>query len=261
MKKYFIITLNLSLIFIFLIGIFGFIGALSVANESINANATERKLPIYSVETDEKKIAVTFDAAWGDSDTDELITILKKHNAKATFFCVGDYVRNFPKSVKKFYENGHEIGNHSDTHKIYTDISSEAVKAELENCNKEIKGVIGIEPEICRVPSGAYDNKSLAIAENMGMKTIQWDIDSRDWKKFSIDEMYKNITENTENGSIILFHNGIENTPKALDLVLSELEKQGYEFVTVSELIYSDNYEIDFTGRQQKLTVSLHTSH
>ena len=82
---------------------------------------------------------------------------------------------------------------------------------------------------------------------------IQWDCDSLDWKKLSVDEMYSRITSKVQNGSILLFHNGVENTPEALDKILTKLEKDGYEFVTVSELIYWDDYEIDHTGRQVKV--------
>ncbi len=248
--KYKVISINLGLLFIFCVAISGFSGALTIANISVQANTSQRKLPIYSVETDEKKIAVTFDAAWSDKDTEELIEILEKHNAKATFFCVGDYVRKYPDAVKEFHKNGHEIGNHSDTHKLYSESSAEIVKKELINCNNEIKKAIGVPPALCRAPSGDYDNKSIEIAESMGMKMIQWDVDSRDWKKLSVDEMYENIIKSTENGSIILFHNGIENTPMALDVVLTDLSQKGYKFVTVSELIHKDNYTIDHTGKQ-----------
>ncbi len=228
-----------------------FAGALGVTQASVSAGINKKLLPIYSVETDEKKIALTFDTAWGDNDTDELINILKKYNAEATFFCVGDFVRKYPDAVKAFYESGHEIGNHSDTHKLYSKSSAEVVRAELQNCNEEIKKITGTEPVVCRPPSGDYDNKSIEIAESMGMKTIQWDCDSRDWKNLSVEEMYQSITKNAKNGSIILFHNGIKNTPKTLDKVLAFFSNQGYEFVTVSNLIYKEDYEIDFSGRQR----------
>ncbi len=180
--KYKVISLNLSLIFIFSVAILGFTGALGVTKKCTEANTTTKKLPIYSVDTKEKKIAVTFDAAWSDEDTKTLIDILKKHDAKATFFCVGDYVRKYPDAVKTFYKNGHEIGNHSDTHKLYSQSTPEVVRKELDNCNKEIKNITGVSPAVCRPPSGDYDNKSLEIAEDMGMYTIQWDIDTIDIK-------------------------------------------------------------------------------
>ena len=213
-----------------------------------------RKLPIYCVETEEKKIAVTFDAAWSAEDTDEIIEILKKHNAKATFFAVGDWVEKNPEAVKKLYNAGHEIGNHSDTHPSFSQINREEIKSEILNCNKKIEKITGVEPKLVRAPSGDYDNKSIEVTASLDMKMIQWDVDSLDWKKLSVDEMYGRVLSKTQNGSILLFHNGVENTPEALDKILEKLEKDGYKFVTVSELIYWDNYEIDHMGRQAKTT-------
>ena len=179
-----------------------------------------------------------------------MIEILEKHNAKATIFCVGDWVRKNPDAIMKFHKSGHEIGNHSDTHQSFSKISSEKVVEEIKKCNEEIESITKKAPKLCRAPSGDYDNKSIEICENMKMKMIQWDCDSLDWKLLSVDEMFSRITSKVQNGSIILFHNGIKNTPEALDKILTKLEKDGYEFVTVSELIYWADYEIDHTGKQ-----------
>ena len=211
-----------------------------------------RKLPIYSVATNEKKIAITFDAAWSAEDTDELIRILKKHNAKATIFALGDWVDKNPDAVKMFHKSGHEIANHSDTHASFSKITREEIKKEILDCNKKIEAITGSSPKLVRAPSGDYDNKSIEVAESLDMKMIQWDCDSLDWKLLSVEEMYSRITTKVQNGSILLFHNGVKNTPEALNKILTKLEKDGYEFVTVSELIYWDNYEIDHTGRQVK---------
>ena len=228
----------------------GFSGAMTVTKLCVTADNTARKLPIYSVETDERKIAITFDAAWSAEDTDELIGILEKHNAKATVFAVGDWVRKNPGAVKNFYDAGHEIGNHSDTHASFSKVGKEKIAEEIENCNFEIEKIIGEKPKTIRAPSGDYDNKSIEFTENIGMKMIQWDVDSLDWKKLSVDEMYSRVFNKVQHGSIVLFHNGVKNTPVALDKILTKLEKDGYEFVTVSELIYWDDYEIDHKGKQ-----------
>ena len=106
-------------------------------NKNISVGATTRKLPIYSVDTTEKKIAITFDAAWTNQDTDEIIKILKKHNAKATFFIVGDWAEKFPESVKAFYDAGHTIANHSDTHKAFSKSTREEIREEIMNCTCE----------------------------------------------------------------------------------------------------------------------------
>ena len=230
------------------------ISTVTISHIGITVSNSIRKLPIYSVDTPEKKIAITFDAAWSAEDTDQLIKILQNHNAKATIFAVGDWVEKNPDAVKKFHKNGHEIANHSDTHAAFSKISRENIKEEIINCNNKIKAIIGVSPKLVRAPSGDYDNKSIEVTESLNMKMIQWDCDSLDWKLLSVDEMYARVTSKVQNGSIILFHNGVENTPEALDKILTELEKDGYEFVTVSELIYWDNYEIDHTGKQIKIT-------
>ncbi len=159
---------------------FGFSGALTVTG--ISTNASPRLLPIYSVDSDQKRVAITFDAAWSAEDTDALLSILNKHDAKITLFAVGDWVRANPDAVKKFYDNGHEIGNHSDTHALFAKVSKEKVTKEIGNCNNEIEKLIGTKPKLVRAPSGDYDNKSIKIAESYGMKMIQWDVDIIDIK-------------------------------------------------------------------------------
>ena len=230
------------------------ISTVTISHIGITVSNSIRKLPIYSVDTPEKKIAITFDAAWSAEDTDQLIKILQNHNAKATIFAVGDWVEKNPDAVKKFHKNGHEMANHSDTHAAFSKISRENIKEEIINCNIKIKNITGVSPKLVRAPSGDYDNKSIEVTESLNMKMIQWDCDSLDYKGLSIDEIYNRIINKVQNGSIILFHNGVENTPEALDKILAKLKTDGYEFVTVSELIYWDDYEIDHTGKQIKIT-------
>lgn len=216
------------------------------------ANTSERKIPIYCVDTDEKKIAITFDAAWGADDTDELLAILAEYNAKATVFAVGDWVRQNPDAVKAFYEAGHTIANHSDTHKAYSKLSYEEIKADIQRCNAEIEKCIGKAPALVRVPSGDYTNDAINAAENLSMQTIQWSVDSLDWQGVSVEEMVERVTGAVENGSILLFHNDVKNTPEALRQILQILSERGYRFVTVDELIYTEDFRIDATGKQHK---------
>ena len=229
------------------------ISTVTISHIGTTISNSIRQLPIYSVATNEKKIAITFDAAWSAEDTDELIEILKKHKAKATIFAVGDWVDKNPEAVKKFHKSGHEMANHSNTHAAFSKISREQIKQEILDCNKKIEEITGVSPKLVRAPSGDYDNKSIEVAESLYMKMIQWDCDSLDWKLLSVEEMYSRVTTKVQNGSIVLFHNGVKNTPEALDKILTKLEKDGYEFVTVSELIYWDNYEIDHMGKQIKV--------
>lgn len=221
-------------------------------NENISVAGTSRKLPIYSVDTSEKKVAITFDAAWTNQDTSELIEILKKHNAKATFFIVGDWAEKFPESVKAFFDAGHTIANHSDTHKAFSKCSYNEIKEEIVNCNKKLETITGVPVTLVRAPSGDYTDQSLDVCKELSMTMIQWNCDSLDYTKISVDEIVNRVVAGTDNGSIILFHNGVDNTAEALDRILTELEKQGYTFVSVEDLIYKEDFYIDHTGKQYK---------
>lgn len=220
------------------------------------ANTALRKLPIYCTETNEKKIAVTFDAAWSADDTDTLLAILKKYDAKATVFAVGSWVQQNPSAVKKFFDAGHELANHSDTHPSFSKASRSTVTSEIRACNERIFAVTGKAPVLVRAPSGDYDNKSIECTEALGMKMIQWSVDSLDWKGLSVDEMVARVISKTQNGSILLFHNGVKNTPAALEQILQKLSEKGYSFVTVSELLCKGEYMIDRTGKQLPKTSS-----
>lgn len=221
-------------------------------NKNISVAKTNRKLPIYSVDTREKKIAITFDAAWTNQDTQQLIDILAKHNAKATFFIVGDWAKKFPESVKAFYDAGHTIANHSDTHKAFSKCSREEIKEEIINCNKKLEAITGVPVTLVRAPSGDYTDQSLDVCKELNMTMIQWSCDSLDYTKISTEEIVNRVVKGTTNGSILLFHNGVENTAPALDKILTELSKQGYSFVSVDDLIYKDNFYLDHTGKQCK---------
>ena len=249
--RFFILRRQTLLLILF--GIIVFVGALLLLTEEIvSASSPTRQLPIYAVATDEKKIAITFDAAWTNQDTDALIEVLAKHNAKATFFIVGDWAKSFPESVKAFYDAGHTIANHSDTHKAFSKCSKQEIKEEILNCNEKLEGIIGEKVTLLRAPSGDYTNQSIEVAKSLDMTTIQWDCDSLDYQKLSVDEIVNRVISRVTNGSIVLFHNGVENTAPALDKVLTELEKQGYSFVSVNDLIYKEDYYLDHTGRQHK---------
>lgn len=221
-----------------------------VAGQYVTSASTTKKIPIYSVQTDKKQVAITFDAAWTNQDTDQLIEILKKHNATATFFIVGDWADRFPESVKAFYDAGHTIANHSDTHKAFSKCSREEIRKEIVDCNEKLEKITGEKVNLVRAPSGDYTRESLEVAESLGMQTIQWNCDSLDYTKISVEEIVNRVVKGADNGSIILFHNGVENTAPALDRVLTELSKKDYSFVSVDDLIYKDNYYLDYTGKQ-----------
>lgn len=237
-----------SLIILALVGIF--VVGTNFGEAVFTGSKAGEEIPIYSVETDEKKIAITFDAAWGDEDTKDLIQILGQNSAKASFFMVGGWIDRFPQSVKSFSDAGHEILNHSDTHAHMANLSEEQIKQEVTDCESKIKNVTGVEKKLFRAPYGEYNDKVVKTAREAGFKTIQWDVDSLDWKDLSADEITQRVMSKVQNGSIILFHNGAKNTPEALKILLPKLSEQGYKFVSVSELVYPDGYKVDAKGRQ-----------
>ena len=221
------------------------------SSDSAMSDASDKLLPIYSVEKGQEKVcSLTFDAAWDDTDTDILIETLKKYNAPATFFMVGSWVEKYPDSVKKFHAAGHEIMNHSDTHPHIDKLSDVKIAEEIKNCSDKIEAATGTRPILFRGPYGEYNNAVIKEATNQNMFTVQWNIDSLDWKNLSADEITTRVTNRITPGSIILFHNGAKNTPEALVQILEKLSAAGYKFVKASEIIYKENYTIDHTGKQ-----------
>lgn len=212
----------------------------------------QRELPIYCVDTDEKKIAISFDAAWGADDTDELLCILKENNVKATFFLCGYWVEKYPEEVKKIAEEGHDLGNHSATHPHMSQLSSSQIAEELQKCHNAVKELTGIEMELFRPPFGEYNNTVIQTARANNYHVIQWDIDSLDWKEQGVQTEINQVLshKHLSNGSIILFHNDAKYTPEALDTIIKGLKEKGYEIVPVSQLIYYENYTMDHEGRQ-----------
>lgn len=233
----------------------GFLALVITVVGSVTAFAdSERKLPIYCVETDKKQIAVSFDAAWGNDDTENLINILKEYDVPATFFVVGAWVDKYPESVKQLSDAGHMVQNHSNTHPYMTGLSIEQMLNEVESCNQKIEAITGNKPLLFRAPYGDYDNSVINALESLGMYTIQWDVDSLDWKDTATPEsICKRVTSKVKNGSIVLFHNDADHTPEALPTILKCLKDEGYEFVFISDLIYKDNYEIKHDGTQREI--------
>lgn len=224
--------------------------AITLIATSVGTRAEKRLLPIYSTETTDKKIAITFDVAWENSNTEELIKILKDNDAKATFFITGDWCDRYPDDVKRFFDAGHEIENHSDQHPHVLGANVNDLISDTRECSRKIKMITGEEPTLYRAPYGEFDDSLITTLDGMGMKVIQWDVDSVDWKKPSAADIKKKVLKGVKPGSILLFHNDLENTTEALPDILSNLKSQGYKFVTVSELIYKDNYTIDSNGKQ-----------
>ena len=217
---------------------------------AVGAAASKRALPIYAVQTEEKKVALTFDAAWGNEDTQALIDILGRHGVKATFFLVGSWVDKYPESVKALSDAGHSVQNHSNTHPHMTELGPDAIAAEANACNDKIEAITGLRPTLLRPPYGDYNDTVVNTIRSLGMEPIQWDTDSLDWKDLEAQEITKRVLEKVQPGSIVLFHNAALHTPEALPGIIQALQDQGYTLCTVNELIYPQPYTIDHAGKQ-----------
>lgn len=211
----------------------------------------QKKLPIYSVETEERKISISFDAAWGDEFTDEILDILDKYNVKTTFFLVGFWVDRYPDMVKKISDRGHEIGNHSTTHPHMSKLSREQIISELNTTGEKIEKITGIRPTVFRPPFGDYNDLLIDTAQEIGYYTIQWDVDSLDWREMGVQPVVDRVTRNVRKGSIVLFHNNARYVSQFLPSIIEKLQAEGYQIVPVSELLIKEDYTIDSSGRQK----------
>ena len=225
-----------------------------IANRVVAASSSliMNQLPIYCVQTDKPQIALTFDAAWGNEDTQQILEILKKHDIKVTFFMTGGWVESYPDDVKSILEAGHDLGNHSENHKNMSQLSDSEKTEELMSVHNKVKELTGYEMFLFRPPYGDYDDAVVENAKQNGYYTIQWDVDSLDWKDYGVDAIIDTVCNHKHlgNGSIILCHNGAKFTAQALDTMITQLKEKGYEFVPVSELIYRKDFEMDHEGRQ-----------
>jgi polysaccharide deacetylase family sporulation protein PdaB len=217
--------------------------------------SNNRKLPIYCVETDKKQVAISFDAAWGADDTEQLIGILKDYKVKATFFVVGAWVDKYPHAVEMLHNGGHSIQNHSNTHANMTQLTNAKMAEELSICNEKIASITGKTPLLFRPPYGDYNNNVIDVTYAQKLYPIQWDVDSRDWFENATPQtIIDNVVSKVKSGSIILMHNDAEYTPAALPTILKTLQDKGYEFVLIEDLIYKENYEIKHDGTQCKIS-------
>lgn len=238
-------------IFVVVFTVFLISTLLIINNKAILSVFSQAKeLPIYSVDRNDKKISVTIDAAWGDEFTLDILDTLDKYNVKATFFLVGFWVDKYPNQVEEIYRRGHEIGNHSTTHPHMSQLSIDQINEELTITDEKIYNITKVKPQVFRPPFGEYNDTLIQTATQLGYYTIQWDVDSLDWKELGVEPVIDKVLKETTNGSIILFHNNAKYIKEYLPVILQRLQEKGFEIVPVSQLIYKDNFRMDNSGRQ-----------
>ena len=248
MKKWKDFLLYFGALFVFTAGMVRVLGGAATVSNSVGG----RELPIYCVETDKPQIALSFDAAWGNEDTKQIMEILRKHNVKVTFFMTRGWVDSYPEDVKMILAEGHDLGNHSENHKNMSQISDSEIKEEVMKVHEKVKELTGYDMFLFRPPYGDYDNHVIKGVRACGYYPIQWDVDSLDWKDYGVDSIVNTVCSHKHlgNGSIILCHNGAKYTAQALDTLITTLKDKGYEFVPLSQLIIRDDYHLDHEGRQ-----------
>jgi polysaccharide deacetylase family sporulation protein PdaB len=213
---------------------------------------TIKLLPIYGVDVPEKKIAISFDATWGAEHTPKILNSLDKYNIKTTFFLVNIWLKKYPEVAKQIAQKGHEIGMHSATHPHFTALTEKQMEEELKENHKMIEEITGQKPFLFRPPFGDYDNTVIKTVDRLGFKTIQWSVDSLDWRDLSAQEIQERVLRQIDPGDIVLFHNNGKYTADALDPIINRLKEQGYVIVPISELLLKGDYYIDYNGVQRK---------
>lgn len=250
-NKYFSIKKNLIYLMIFL--------SIFICKVDVFANPKDNsdKIPIFCVDTDEKKIALTFDLNWCEEDyLYPILDVLDKYNVKSTFFVMGKWI-NFPEGNKvKFLEvvkRGHEIGNHSYQHPNFLQINRKQIEKEIVNTEKIIYDITGKRSDYFRFPGGGFTGEGVKIVNENNLKAIQWSKDSLDWKNTSADFEYNRVMKNIQAGDIILFHNNGKYTATNLQRIIPKLQAEGYKFVTIGELVYKNDFFVNENGKQFKI--------
>ncbi len=221
-----------------------FVASVSYANMNNRTNLDD--LVYWHGDQSEPKIALTFDDGPNEPYTSEILDILKKYNVKATFFVLGKNVESYPLTIKRIAEEGHVIGNHTYSHPYLLFESKTQFKYQIKRTEQDIMRFAGVRPYLFRSPYGVDNKWIYSAAKQMGYLTIEWSVTGNNGGKEIRPEQIANyVLKGTENGSIILLHDGDRlirhadrsHIVKALPFIIESLEKKGYQFVTVPKLI------------------------
>ena len=243
-----------TLALVLLVAVFAVISA-ALDRHAAREAAADPDLPVYSVRLPEgeKKVALTFDAAWGNEDTGDLIAILDRYGVKATFFVIGKWAEKYPESVRALADAGHDVMNHSWDHPHFTALSGPEMVKNADRASDVVSDLTGVRPTLFRAPYGDYNGEVIRTMRAAGYQVIQWDVDSLDWKDLSAGEITERVLSRVKSGSIVLFHNAAKHTPEALPGIIEALKKEGYDLVKVKDMIWKSGYAIDHEGRQYLL--------
>lgn len=219
---------------------------------TVSNNVYGKELPIQSVETEEKKAVLTFECAWDHSSIKDILEILEDHNVRAAFFVTGDWVKQYPEDVRRIVQGGHDIGNHSATHRNMVQLEKEEIEKELKETHQAVKELTGKEMKFFRPPYGAFNDTVILTAKEGGYLTVMGNIDSMDWKDYGAKTILRTVMEDKElqGGSIIRLNSEAKYTKEALPKLIEILEREGFRLVPLSQLLYEEAYHLDVKGRQ-----------
>ncbi|WP_342600017.1 polysaccharide deacetylase family protein [Psychrobacillus sp. FSL H8-0483] len=195
---------------------------------------------LWGIKTDEKVIALTFDDGPHITYTTQILDLLEQYDAKATFFVIGERAEKYQDLIYQMAHDGHEIANHTYTHPLK--ITPGKLEEELKKTNEIIHDITGTYPIFYRPVGGSYNDRIINTAIDNGYKVIMWSWhqDTEDWKTPGVKKIVSKVLSGANPGDIVLFHDAggdRTQTVQALEEILPELQKQGYRFVTISELI------------------------
>ena len=219
--------------------------------------ARKRELPVYSVDRDDGKIAISFDAAWGGEKTRKILDILDENGIRATFFLVDIWTQRFPELVQEIAARGHEIGNHSTTHPKMSSLSRDKIAQELETMSANAEKLIGQRPTLFRPPYGDYNNDVVLTARQNGYEVVQWSVDSLDWKNKGVQPLIDRATRNVKSGDIVLVHNDSQYIVEALPAVIKSYREQGLTPGPVSSVLLPGQTTIDPQGKQHPAATTI----
>ncbi len=221
---------------------------------ALMAAVTTRELPVYNVATEEKVISISFDAAWGRANTEEILNILDRYDVKTTFFLVGFWAEKHPDLVQELIARGHEIGNHSATHPHMAQLSKAQIREELRRCSDLVASITGKPTTLFRPPYGEYNDDVVRVSREEGYACVQWSVDSLDWKNLGTQHMIRQCTKDISPGDIVLFHNDSKYILEALPQILEYYTQAGYKIIPVSQLLLEGETWIDHAGKQHLCT-------
>lgn len=215
-------------------------GIIYSEKDNITVFAPQMPAAVYSVPTDRKIVALTFDISWGDKRAEPILEVLRDKGVKeATFFLSSPWVQSHPDIVKKIMDAGYEIGSHGHKHDFYTKLSDDEIRKQIRTAESIIASVTGKRPKLIRMPNGDFDKRVLQIAADLGYTVIQWDTDSLDWMNIGTEKIIRRVVTKAHPGDIILLHasDSSKQTHEALPVIIDQLRDKGYDFVSVSSLL------------------------